>query len=377
MQTQLQQYYQSNEQISNINTTPTPNNTDQQNQLADNSTPQTNDINTAVNSNDTVSLSILYQSVKNSVVIVEGLVPQYDRFGFLNGYGIKQGSGFVISVNGQQVIVTNNHVIESTINVTITFTDGSSHPATVLGADVYADLAILKVNSIPSGIPSLTLVSALTLDVGDTVVAVGSPYGLSGTLTTGIISAFGRTIREPIGNRIITIPDTIQTSTAINPGNSGGPLINLQGQVVGMTTATVSDSQSLGFAIPSDTIMREAASLVNTGKYTQHPSLNAVGRDMNLQIAQAMNINATYGWLVETAPENSGLKGGTSQTTIFNERIIIGGDIIIGAGNTVITNTDDLLSYLERNTVPGQNVEFKIIRNGQQTTVTVEVGSLA
>jgi len=377
LQTQLQQYYQSNEQISNINTTPTPNNTDQQNQLADNSTPQTNDINTAVNSNDTVSLSILYQSVKNSVVIVEGLVPQYDRFGFLNGYGIKQGSGFVISVNGQQVIVTNNHVIESTINVTITFTDGSSHPATVLGADVYADLAILKVNSIPSGIPSLTLVSALTLDVGDTVVAVGSPYGLSGTLTTGIISAFGRTIREPIGNRIITIPDTIQTSTAINPGNSGGPLINLQGQVVGMTTATVSDSQSLGFAIPSDTIMREAASLVNTGKYTQHPSLNAVGRDMNLQIAQAMNINATYGWLVETAPENSGLKGGTSQTTIFNERIIIGGDIIIGAGNTVITNTDDLLSYLERNTVPGQNVEFKIIRNGQQTTVTVEVGSLA
>jgi S1-C subfamily serine protease len=122
--------------------------------------------------------------------------------------------------------------------------------------------------------------------------------------------------------------------------------------------------------------MREIVSLVNTGSYTQHPSLNAQGTDMNLQIAQAMGTDITYGWLVESAQENSGLKGGTSQATILGNRIIIGGDIIIGAGNTAITNSDDLLAYLERNTTPGQTVEFTVIRSGQQQTVTVEIGNL-
>ena len=214
----------------------------------------------------------------------------------------------------------------------------------------------------PSGVPSLTLVSSSSLNVGDTVVAVGSPYGLSGTLTAGIVSALGRTITETSGNTNINIPDTIQTTTEINPGNSGGPLINIQGQVVGITTAAVSDSEGLGFAIPSDTIMREIISLVNTGEYTQHPALNAQGTDMNLQIAQAMGTSITYGWLVESGSD--GLEGGNQQVSILGSRVIIGGDIIVGAGDKTITNTDDLLSYLERNTLPGQNVEFTVIRDG-------------
>jgi S1-C subfamily serine protease len=337
---------------------------------------QSNTVDTVSTLNLTGSLASLYQNVKESVVVVQDLVPQYNMWGFLAGYSQQQGSGFVTSVNGQQVIVTNNHVIESASNITVTFADGSSYTASVLGSDANADLAILKVDEMPSGVPSLSLVSSSTLNVGDTVVAVGSPYGLSGTLTTGIISALGRTIVEGDSSTGIAIPDTIQTSTEINPGNSGGPLINLQGQVVGITTAAVSDSQGLGFAIPSETIMREIVSLVNTGSYTQHPSLNAQGVDMNLQIAQAMGTDITYGWLVESAQENSGLKGGTSQATILGNRIIIGGDIIIGAGNTAITNSDDLLAYLERNTTPGQTVEFTVIRSGQQQTVTVEIGNL-
>jgi S1-C subfamily serine protease len=314
--------------------------------------------NSNTNTDVVYELAELYQKVKESVVEVKCLVPQYSWFGFQTSYSTQQGSGFVTTSNGQQVIVTNNHVIASGSNITVTFVDGSSYTATVLGADVYADLAILKVDNMPSGVPSLIMVGSSTLKVGDDVVAVGSPYGLSGTLTTGIISALGRTITETVNNRDIVIPDIIQATAEINPGNSGGPLVNYKGQVVGMTTATVSNSQGLGFSIPSDTIMREIDSLITTGKYTQHPAIGVSGRDMTLQLAQSMGINTTSGWLVETATESSGFKSG---------------DVIIKAGSTTIANLDDLLTYLERNTLPGQNAQFTVIRNGQQQTITAQI----
>ncbi len=156
------------------------------------------------------------------------------------------------------------------------------------------------------------------------MVAVGSPYGLSGTLTTGVISSLGRTITESSSssNAGQTIPDIIQTSTAINPGNSGGPLITYSGEVVGITTADISNSQGLGFAIPSDTISRELSSLVSSGSYSQHPTINAQGTDMNYQIAQAMRTSITYGWLVESVSTQNGLKGGSTQTTILGSNLI-------------------------------------------------------
>ncbi len=322
--------------------------------------------------NSSVSLASLYQNIKASVVVIQDIVPQYNMFGFFAGYSLQQGSGFVTSVNGQQVIVTNNHVIEDSSNITVTFADGDSYSARLLGSDPQADLAVLTIDPMPSGIQSLTLVSSSTLDVGDPVVAVGSPYGLSGTLTTGIVSALGRTISI---ESEIAIPDMIQTSTAINPGNSGGPLINYAGEVVGITTAAVSDSQGLGFAIPSDTLMREIVSLVNSGSYSNHPSLNAVGIDMNYQIAQAMNVDVTYGWLVESVSGQNGLNGGDTQATILGSKVIVGGDIIVGVGGTAITNTDDLLSYLEKNTLPNQSVDFTVIRDGQTQTVAVKIGN--
>lgn len=231
----------------------------------------------------------------------------------------------------------------------------------------------------PGGVTSLTLVSSDTLNVGDPVVAVGSPYGLSGTLTTGVISSLGRTITEQSSsnNAGQTIPDIIQTSTAINPGNSGGPLINYAGDVVGITTADISNSQGLGFAIPSDTITRELSSLVTSGSYNQHPTINAQGTDMNYQIAQAMGISVTYGWLVESVSTQNGLKGGTTQARILGSDIMIGGDIVTAINGVRITNTDDLLSYLEQHTLPGQTANFTIIRNGQTQTVSVTIGKLS
>jgi S1-C subfamily serine protease len=327
---------------------------------------------------DNTSLTGLYQNIKGSVVVIQDLVAEY-FMGRLYSYSMQQGSGFITTVNGEQVVVTNNHVVEGSTNITVTFANGNTYAADILGSDPQADLAVLSVDSMPSGVKSLTLVSSSTLSVGDPVVAVGSPYGLSGTLTSGIISALGRTITvsdDSSSSSSTTIPDVIQTSTPINSGNSGGPLINYNGQVIGITTAAVSNSEGLGFAIPSDTIIREIVSLVNSGSYNNHPSLNAVGVDMNYQIAQEMGTSVTYGWLVESASENSGLQGGSARATILGSTVIIGGDIIIGIEGKTITNTDDLLSYLEKYTVPRQSIDVMVVRDGSTQTVSVQVGSL-
>jgi S1-C subfamily serine protease len=326
--------------------------------------------------NDNVSLSTLYSQVKSSVVVIQDLVPQYSLFGTLIGYSLQQGSGFLTEINSQIVIVTNDHVIADSINQTVTFANGDAYPAEVLGSDAQADLAVLTITPIPSGLTPLTLDSSDSLQVGQPVVAVGSPYGLSGTLTTGVISALGRTITEDSNSNQNgqVIADIIQTSTAINPGNSGGPLLTYSGDVVGITTAGISNSQGLGFAIPSDTIIRELNSLVTSGSYTEHPSINAVGTDMNYQIAQAMGTSVTYGWLVERVSVQNGLKGGDTQKNILGSTTILGGDIIIAVNTQRITNTDDLFSYLEQHTLPGQTVAFTVIRNGQQQSIQVTIG---
>ncbi len=327
-----------------------------------------------------VSLSSLYQQVKSSVIVIQDIVSEYGMFGNLVGYTIQQGSGFITKVNNQLVVVTNNHVIEDAINETVTFADGDSYSATVLGSDAKADLAVLTVSSMPSGVTPLTLVSSETLQVGDPVVAVGSPYGLSGTLTTGVISALGRTITEVSSSSQSsgqTIPDMIQTSTAINSGNSGGPLINYAGEVVGITTAAVSNSEGLGFAIPSSTIIRELSSLVTSGSYNEHPSIDATGTDMNYQIAQAMGTSVTYGWLVESISTQNGLQGGSTRVSILGSTVVLGGDIITAINGVRITNTDDLLSYLEQHTLPGQTANFTVVRNGQTQTISVTIGKLS
>jgi S1-C subfamily serine protease len=327
---------------------------------------------------DNTSLAQIYAQVKDSVVVIQGYVIQYDIFHRAYYTGV-QGSGFVYNLNGDNIVITNDHVVQDTVNNTVTFANGNTYVATVLGADPYADLATLSTEAPVTEYKPLEITASSTLNVGDALIAVGGPYGLVGSMTTGIVSALGRTITGDTSGSY-PIADVIQTSTPINPGNSGGPLLNYQGQVVGITTAIVSDSQGLGFAIPSSTILREISSLATTGSYNQHPWLGASGTDMAFDIAKALNVNVTYGWLVTQVTsggpaDNAGLKGGTSQVQVSGSQVTVGGDIIIAFDGTRIRNTDDLSTYLEEHTLPNQTIDVTIIRNGETMTLQLKLGT--
>lgn len=325
---------------------------------------------------ENISLSQLYEQVSSSVVVVQGIIVQYDFFGRAYYSGV-QGSGFVSNSTGQFVIITNYHVVEGATNITVTFIDGNACVASVIGSDPYADLAVLSSSASQDEYGPLTIASSSTLRVGDPVFAVGSPYGLAGTVTSGIVSALGRTISEELTGGY-PIASVIQTSAPINSGNSGGPLLNYQGEVVGITTAIVSDSQGLGFAIPSNSILREINSLIENGSYNQHPWLGAQGTDMTFGIAQAMNTNITYGWLIAQVTsggpaDKAGLRAGTSRVQIAGNLVAIGGDIIIGINGKRITNLDDLSTYLEEYTLPGQTVSVAFVRTNEILTLSVKL----
>jgi S1-C subfamily serine protease len=326
---------------------------------------------------DDGSLAQIYSQVKDSVVVVQGYTVQYDLFGRAYYSGV-QGSGFVYKYNGQMIVITNDHVVQDTVNNTVTFSNGNAYAAKVLGVDPYADLAALSTEAPETEYKPLTITSSSTLSVGDPLIAVGGPYGLAGSMTTGIVSALGRTITAETSN--YPIANVIQTSTPINPGNSGGPLLNYAGQVVGITTAIVSDSQGVGFAIPSSTILREIGSLVTDGSFNQHPWLGASGVDMTYEIAKAMNVDVTYGWLVaqvtnDGPADNAGLKSGTKQFQTTDGTVLIGGDIIIAFDDARIRNTDDLSTYLEENKLPNQTIDVTIIRENERMTVSLTLGA--
>lgn len=325
------------------------------------------------------SVSELYSQVEQSVVVIRGLtVAYYDFFGRAY-YSQVQGSGFVYNLTGEYVIVTNNHVVDSAFNITVTFSNGTAYAATVLGSDPYSDLAVLSADAPQTEYSRLEIVSSSTLEVGDPVLVVGTPYGLAGSMSTGYVSALGRTLNEESTGGYV-IPNVIQTTAPLNPGNSGGPVLNYLGQVVGIATAIVEDSEGLGFVIPSSTILRELSELVNTGSYDGHPWLGASGTDMSYEIAQKIGANVTYGWLISQVTSNgpaakAGLHGGTSQVTVVGSSVTVGGDIVIAVNGTRITGIDDLSAYLEEYTLPGQTVELTILRDNQTFTVPLVLES--
>jgi putative serine protease PepD len=211
---------------------------------------------TYVSNTETVSLSDLYNEVENSVVTIDCITVEYSGIPFGRQVTYEtQGSGFVTEYAGQMVIITNNHVINDATSITVTFANGNTHNATILGTDESVDLAVLSTDAPANEYYPLDIVSSSALSVGDSVVAIGSPYGLAGTMTTGIVSSLNRTITITEDMRTYDITGLIQTSAPINSGNSGGPLMTYNGQVVGITTAIVSNSDGLGFAVPSDTIL--------------------------------------------------------------------------------------------------------------------------
>jgi S1-C subfamily serine protease len=207
---------------------------------------------------ENVSLSALFERVKESVVVVQGLVRQVDFFGRIY-YSSVQGSGFVYDYGGRMLILTNNHVISGTINITVTFTTGEVYAAMLVGANPNNDFAVLSINESRNSYKPLEIISSSTLKVGDPVVVVGTPYGLAGSMSNGIVSALNRTLTTSTQS---TIGGVIQTTAPLNPGNSGGPLMNYQGQVVGIATAIAQESQGIGFAIPSDTMLEDLSHIV-------------------------------------------------------------------------------------------------------------------
>ena len=314
------------------------------------------------------SLNNIYNQTRESVVLIVVTLST----------GRAQGSGFVYDTQGR--IITNNHVVESASRITVTFIDGTTSEAIVIGTDPYSDLAVIDVDMPAYKLKPVTLGKSSNLVVGDYVVAIGNPYGLADSMTLGIVSAVGREM-DATGN--YKIVDVIQTDAAINPGNSGGPLLNLAGEVVGMNTAILSETSQfsgIGFAIPSDTITREVGTLIQTGAYT-HPFLGITGTELTPGIIDAMNlpVGTTGALVVEVTAGGpcaaAGIRGSDRQVMIDGVRTGIGGDVITAIDGAAVRTFYDLMYHMEKYNRPGNIVDFTIIRGGNIIHVRVTLGT--
>lgn len=314
--------------------------------------------------------SEIYKLIEPSVV--EITVKSWTSLGLVS-YG--KGSGFVYDSTGH--IITNHHVIAGADVIEVTFLDGTTLRATLVGSDPYSDLAIVKVEPHKTLTP-VVLGDSSKLYVGETVLAIGNPFGLSGSMTKGIVSQLKRTLPAP-GNYLIV--GVIQVDAAINPGNSGGPLINLKGEVVGVNTAIASrtgEFAGIGFAIPSNLVRKVVPAIISQGHYS-HPWLGISGLDVTPSIAEAMNLPNATGFLITevlggSPAAEAGLRGGTETTIIDGVRIPIGGDVIIGADQIKVRKLLDLLIYLEYQKNVGDPVKLRIIREGREGEITVILG---
>ena len=322
-------------------------------------------------------LNKIFKQTQDSVVQITRIVPQT---GVIMDPSQENrsalGSGFLFDNQGH--IITNNHVVGDSKVVDVTFTNGDRLRANVTAVDPYIDIAVLKIienqnNTLVQGpLSPLPLGNSSALIVGDQVIAIGNPYGLAGTMTTGIVSQVGRLVPAP--EVPYSVPDVIQTDAAINPGNSGGPLLNMQGQVVGVNFAAL--SQGLGFAIPMNLIQDIVPRLIEKGNYT-HPYLGFTGTTLTSDLAANIG-NVTddvKGVVVNTLAkggpaDSAGLHGTT--TDQYGRKH--GGDIIVGINGEKITEFEQLVSYLERNTAPGDTVVLKVLRNGTELGLKAVMG---
>lgn len=328
----------------------------------------------------------VYQTTLPSVVDIE--VTQRvtsgttNRFGGGSGDLFRQGegSGFVWDKEGH--IVTNYHVVEDADKVKVIFADGGSAEAKVIGTDSDADLAVLKVNLPASELQPLVVGDSDALQVGQLTIAIGNPYGQDFTMTTGIVSAVGRTI--PSSRSSFSIPEVIQTDAAINPGNSGGPLLNRRGEVVGINTMILSDSGSsdgVGFAIPIN-IARQVVPTLIAGEEYEYAWLGISGNSLTDEVIEVMNLPAsTQGTLVINVVRNgpadqAGLRSSQQVLTVAGQEYPYGGDVIIAIQGDPVTGMDDLITYLVENTRPGDQVTLGLIRSGgEQETISVTLGA--
>lgn len=286
--------------------------------------------------------------------------------------GNSVGSGFVFDLSGN--IITNAHVIDNADNITVTFLDGSQYNASIVGMDKFTDIAVINVEEKPDYLHPLEIGDSSTLKVGEPVAAIGNPFGLSGSMTSGIVSQIGRLL--PSHDTGFSIPNVIQTDAAINPGNSGGPLLNMDGKVMGINTAIQSgtgQSAGIGFAVPSNTISKVVPVLITEGKYS-HPWIGISGQDINPDLAKIRNLNHSKGFLIVTVipdspAEMAGLKGVSEIEKIDNKEYPKDGDIIISVDGKEVRKISDILIHLQEEKSVGDEMILGIIRNGEQMDV--------
>ena len=327
---------------------------------------------------DGAILNTIFNKTQDSVVQITRTVPQ-------TGVVIDPsqenrtalGSGFLFDREGH--IVTNSHVVGDSEIVDVTFTNGDRSRANVTAVDPYTDVAVLSIiesenNTIQQAkeLEPIPTGNSSALVVGDQVIAIGNPYGLAGTMTTGIVSQVGRLVPAP--DVEFSVPDVIQTDAAINPGNSGGPLLNLRGEVVGINFAAL--QQGLGFAIPINLIQKAVPVLIEKGNYT-HPYLGFSGTTLTSDLAATIEnippgVKGVYvNTLVEGGPAD---KAGLQGVTIDQYGRKHGGDVIVGVDGDNIREFEQLVSYLGANTVPGDNIVLDVIRNGTDIELNAIMG---
>ncbi|MGB7684200.1 MAG: trypsin-like peptidase domain-containing protein [Solirubrobacterales bacterium] len=291
--------------------------------------------------------------------------------------GTATGSGFVIDSKGH--LLTNNHVVEGATKISVKLGDSNNtHSATVVGADPATDVALLKVDAPDSELHPLALGRSAEMEVGDPVVAIGNPFGLDRTVTSGIVSALQRQIQAPNG---FSIDKVIQTDAAINPGNSGGPLINAAGEVIGINTQIQTGGGSgnvgIGFAVPIDTVSSEIDELETTGEVA-HAYLGIEGGPVTPQLARAVNLPVNEGVIVQSVvpdgpADKAGVKGGDTTATIEGAEVSLGGDIITEVDGRKITEMEEVIEIVNSKN-PGDEIELTVVRGDQTKTATVTLG---
>tara|TARA_Y100000590_G_scaffold81746_1_gene90971 strand:+ start:15467 stop:16612 length:1146 start_codon:yes stop_codon:yes gene_type:complete len=327
-----------------------------------------------VTSESTMTLVQLFQKAEPAVVQIN--VKKIVSEGATEEMPSGSGSGFMYDDTGH--VITNSHVVDDAMKITVTFLDGESYPAEIVGDDADLDLAVLKINSRNSYLHHLELASSSELKVGQQVVAIGNPFGLSGSMTTGIVSQIGRLLPQESG---YSIPNVIQTDAAINPGNSGGPLLNMNGEVVGINTAIQSETGNftgVGFAIPSDTVKKMVPILIRDGEL-RHPWIGISGIDIDYELAEIRGLDSTKGFLIVSVIEGSpaefaGLMGSETREIIDGRDIPMDGDIIVKIDGELVRKIADILVHLQMEKLVGDEMVLTILRDGEMMEKTIFLG---
>lgn len=310
----------------------------------------------------------LYERLSPAVVHIKATVlRQTFFFGAMPEEGT--GSGFIFDTQGH--IVTNYHVIEGASTVEVQFNDGQQLTAEVVGIDPPNDLAVLRVANLPQLTP-LPIGDSSTLRVGQRAIAIGNPFGLDSTLTTGVISALGRPLQISQDQYIYNV---IQTDAAINPGNSGGPLLNSRGELIGVNTAIRQGAEGIGFAVPAEIVQRVVPVLIETGRYP-HPWLGLLGYSITPDLAQALELPVESGILIAQLYQGgpavkAGVRGATQEAILGYQRLLIGGDILTAIDGVQVQNWNQLQQYLQTQTQVGDVVTLTLLRDGQTFTQTL------